>query len=303
MSPAGITRWPAGHAEQALGLGAGQFPFDSHFVDVGDTAMHFIDEGRGPVLLMVHGNPTWSFVYRHLVARLRQEFRCIAVDLPGFGLTPAPAGFDYRPDSHAERLARLVRQLGLQGATLVAHDWGGPIGLAAAQACPQALERFVLGNTWAWPVAGQWHFEWFSALMGGALGRFMAPRWNLFVNGVLPRATRRGRLAPQVLQAYRAPFQRRGDWTGTHVLPRSIVGESAFLAGVEGFVRSLDPARVMLLWPDGDIAFRATERDRWRQLLPGVECVPLARCGHYPWEEAPGEASDAILSWFDSTGR
>jgi haloalkane dehalogenase len=104
------------------------FPFESRFVDIDGHSIHYVDEGSGPTLLFLHGNPTWSFDYSKVIESLRPEFRCIAVDYPGFGLSVAAPGYRYLPNEHAQVIGGFVEALALSGATLVAHDWGGPIG-------------------------------------------------------------------------------------------------------------------------------------------------------------------------------
>jgi haloalkane dehalogenase len=293
-------------AETELGLQRGLYPFESKFLDWQGTRLHYIDEGGrpgGPVLFMLHGNPTWSFLYRHLVATLGTRFRCIAMDLPGFGLSRPAPGFSHLPEAHRDHVVALLHHLDLTSATLVAHDWGGPIGLAAALAAPKRLTRFVLGNTWAWPVNGNLHFEWFAALMGGPLGRWAARRFNLFVNGVMPAFMRRGALPRAVMHAYRAPFRRSGDVTGTHVLPACITASRAFLTELEDGLRVLDGQRFLFLWPDRDIAFRATELRRWQVRFPAAKVIGIKRCGHFLWEEAAEEAAAAIIAWHGDAPR
>ena len=286
------------HAEEALGLAPGSFPFASHFLETGGARLHFVDEGQGPVLFMLHGNPAWSFLFRKLIDGLSDRFRCVAMDLPGFGLSSPPDGFSFRPEDHVPFVVALLDHLAIEDGTLVANDWGGPVGLAAALAAPTGLTRFVLGNTWAWPVNGDRHFEWFSALMGGPVGRWGARRFNLFVNGVVPAAMRRGRLPRGVMDAYRAPFRKSGDTTGTHVFPACITDSHDFLAGLEAGVGALDGRRFLFVWPDQDIAFQDKELARWRVMLPGAAVVPVARCGHFVWEEAAEDAIAAITGWW-----
>lgn len=285
------------HAEAALGLAPELFPFESHFFDAGGARLHYVDEGSGPCLFMVHGNPTWSFLYRKLIVALRGRFRCVAIDLPGFGLSRPAPGFGYRPEDHVPLVGALLDELGLEDAILVAHDWGGPIGLAAALAAPRRLTRFVLGNTLAWPVVGDLHYEMFAATMGGPLGRWAAQWFNFFVNGFMPFAMRRGPLPTAVLDAYRAPFRRSRDLTGTYVFPAAVTRSSEFLRTLEAGVQRLDGRDFLFVWPDGDIAFRAAELARWRRMLPAAAVVPVARCGHFVWEEAADEAVAAILAW------
>lgn len=289
------------HAEQVLGLVPGSFPFESHFCEVRNARIHYVDEGRGQALFMIHGNPTWSFLYRHVIGALRPHYRCVAIDLPGFGLSEPPDGFNFEPAEHADIVAALAAKLEIEDATLIAHDWGGPIGLAVALAEPRRLTRFALGNTWAWPVNGDWHFEWFSRLMGGPFGRFGARHWNLFVNGVMMQSMRRGALGADIRHAYRAPLRDPSRRTGTYVFPASILGSHDFLRAIEVRLVSLDGARFLFLWPDGDIAFRSAELERWQSLLPAAETFHLRNCGHYIFEEAGPECAEAIAGWLART--
>lgn len=108
------------------------FPYESRFLELDGCRLHYVDEGRGPILLLLPGNPTWSFLYRHLVVRLRHRFRCVAVDYPGFGLSSSRPGYGFTPAEHAAVVEQVVAELGLDSFTPVVHDWGGPIGLAVA---------------------------------------------------------------------------------------------------------------------------------------------------------------------------
>jgi haloalkane dehalogenase len=273
-------------AERRFDLPAGTFPFHSRFCQIGDARLHYVDEGSGPVLFMLHGNPTWCFVYRHIIMALRPNYRCVALDLAGFGLSQPPPAFSYRPQDHARLVAAFLRALDLKHTTLVAHDWGGPIGLWAMGATTDRITRLCLGNTWAWPVNGDLHFEWFSRLMGGAVGRLLNDRYLAFVNLVMPAAMRRRRLSATEMAAYRAPFAERGSRRPLHVFPRQITGAGRWLADLEQTAKSF-AGPVGLIWPEADIAFRRKELARWRRSLPQAEVVTLERCGHFLWEDAP----------------
>ena len=127
------------------------YPFDSRWFDSSVGVLHYVDEGEGRPLLLLHGNPTWSFLYRHLIRELRDGFRCIAVDYPGFGLSERPPGYAYTPAEHARVIGELVDSLQLDGFILMGHDWGGPIGTSLAAARAERIAGLVLGNTWFWP--------------------------------------------------------------------------------------------------------------------------------------------------------
>src|SRR5512133_3021901 len=111
------------------GLDRSEYPFASHYLQLPMGRMHYIDEGHGSPIVMVHGTPTWSFLYRHLVKRLAADYRCLAPDNLGFGLSNKPAGWSYTPQAHADNLRAFIESLGLRDVTLVVHDFGGPIGL------------------------------------------------------------------------------------------------------------------------------------------------------------------------------
>ena len=284
------------HAEQTLDLEPGSFPFQSHFCKAGGANVHYVDEGRGPTLFMVHGNPTWSFLYRHVILALRPHYRCVAIDLPGYGLSEPPHGFSFRPQDHAVVVSALLAEIGIDDATLIAHDWGGPIGLAAAIAQPGRLTRFVLGNTWAWPVNGDFHFEWFSKLMGGPIGRFAANRFAIFINGVMPTSMRRRKLTKEEMKAYRAPFAHGRTRRPMYVFPEQITAAGEWLGKLEKGISNFK-GPVGFIWPDSDIAFRDKELNHWRRIYPHASVMRLSNCGHFLWDDAPEESTEALRSW------
>ncbi|WP_375335526.1 alpha/beta fold hydrolase [Halorussus sp. MSC15.2] len=130
-----------------------RYPFDANWLDLPEGRVHYADEGEGRPVVMLHGNPTWSFLYRHLLGGLSDEYRCVVPDLLGFGLSekPSPSSFSYRPADHARVVERLFDALDLQDAVVVGHDWGGPLGLDYATRNPDAVSEIVLMNTWMWP--------------------------------------------------------------------------------------------------------------------------------------------------------
>ena len=138
------------------------FPFASRWFDSSVGRVHYVDAGTGPAILFFHGNPTWSFLYRGIIARLRYRFRCIAPDYPGFGLSDRPPGYGYTPEEHARVMVEMVNHLGLDDFLVMGQDWGGPIGLAVAVAAPERVRGLVFGNTWFWPelLPQQWLFSW-----------------------------------------------------------------------------------------------------------------------------------------------
>jgi haloalkane dehalogenase len=145
------------------------YPFAHHWLPLpGGERMHYVDEGAGEPMLFVHGTPSWSFEWRHLIRGLSSTHRCIAPDLPGFGLSSRPRDLAYTPEAHAEALRAFVRGLRLTGFTLVVHDFGGPIGLPLALDPELGVRRLVVLNSWMWRVDDDPAMARASRLLGGA---------------------------------------------------------------------------------------------------------------------------------------
>src|SRR5262245_59834923 len=275
---------------------------EDRYVDLAGAArVHYLEAGRGEPLLMLHGNPTWSFLYRHLIFWLSDRFHCIAPDYPGFGLSTAPPGYVFTPREHSQVIERFVDALGLDDMTLMVHDWGGPIGLGFAGRRPERVRRLIIGNTWAWPITGDPHFERFSRFLGGPVGRFLIVHGNVFLNVFLRRGVRRRkRLPPEVMAMYHRPFRRRADRLPMAIFPREISGSGAYLAEVEAGLARLRDRPTLIVWGTDDIAFRPKERERFEALFPRHQTVLLERAGHYIQEDAPEDIIAAIRSWDDA---
>ena len=273
-----------------------EYPFESHVLEIDGNHIHYIDTGDGPILVFVHGNPVWSFEYRNVVKALQPSFRCIAVDLAGFGLSEAAPTFSHLPIAQSEVLAQLIQRLDLRDYSIVVQDWGGPIGLSAAFVAPERLSGIVISNTWAWPVNGNPGFEKFSSLMGGPIGRFGSRYFNTFVNVVLPVSHKRRRLSRAEKMHYRKalPAGRRAP---TWILPKQIIASREFLAALEVRLPELSALPALIVWGDKDDAFQAPELARWQQLLPNAKTVVLEGVGHFAPSEAPAEFATAIREW------
>ncbi|MFN2375954.1 MAG: alpha/beta fold hydrolase [Candidatus Binatia bacterium] len=274
------------------------FPFRSRYLEVDGNRIHYIDEGSGPVLLCLHGNPTWSFVYRDIVRALTPYRRCIALDYPGFGLSTARPDFDFRPRSHRDVVSAFVDALGLDEMTLFVQDWGGPIGLGVAVRNPERVTGLVIANSWAWPVAGDPHFEYFSTLMGGRLGGWLIPNLNFFVNVLIPLGTRRTMLSRKVMTAYRRPFPTPDSRRPMHIFPREIIASRRYLEELEQSLTLLSHLPALILWGDRDFAFRSREREKFEQMFPNHHTHILQGAGHYVQEDAAAEIARTIRDWW-----
>ena len=140
-------------------LDKSEYPFTSNYVDINRHKFHFIDEGQGETILFVHGTPSWSFDNRKIIKELRKDYRCIAFDHIGFGLSDKPEVYDYSTQNHSSTLEKFVTNLQLSNITLVVHDFGGPIGLNFAINFPDKIKRIIILNSWLWDSSASVEFN------------------------------------------------------------------------------------------------------------------------------------------------
>lgn len=275
-TPASDVSWIDGEA----------YPFASRFLEVDGGRMHYVDEGSGPVVVLVHGTPTWSFLWRRLVRDLARDHRVIAMDHVGFGLSDKPAGWTYTPAAHAANVGRLLDALDLDDVTLVVHDFGGPIGLGAALDRPERVSRLVLMNTWMWALDER--AEKLSKIVAGPLGRYLYFQRNASAKRLIPWAmARKDALTAEVHRHYTHPFPtpelREAPWR----LGVELGGSGAWYGSLWERRAALAELPALLLWGMKDPTFAPDDLRRWQEALPNARTVELPDVGHFPQEEAP----------------
>jgi pimeloyl-ACP methyl ester carboxylesterase len=267
-----------------------QYPFTSHELSLAGLRYHYLDEGSGEPLLMVHGNPTWSFYWRNLIRELRSDYRCIAVDHIGCGLSDKPEPYPYTLAQHVDNLVRLIESLDLRNVTLLVHDWGGAIGLGAALRVPQRFARLVLFNTGAFPPP-------FVPLRIRAcrtplLGTWAMRQLNLFARAALTMATEKPeRMTPVVKAGLLAPYDNWANRVAIDAFVRDIPFTRAHptwqvLTNIEAALSSLADRPVQMIWGMRDWCFRPSCLDRFLTHFPAAEVHRLADAGHYVIEDA-----------------
>ncbi|KAA0024042.1 alpha/beta fold hydrolase [Antrihabitans cavernicola] len=278
------------------------FPFESRFVELDGNVVHYVDEGSGPILLMLTGNPVWSFVYREVIVALRDRFRCIAVDFPGFGLSTGAPGFGYRAQDHADLLVSFLDWLDLSQVTLVGHNWGGPFGLYAAQQRPGMFERLVLSNTWAWPLNGDPSSEVFSRGMGNAIGRAVIRRSNLLVKFYIPASHKRRKLSDAEMAHYHHAMPTPERRHPCAVLPGELVGAREFFTYLAENLGAVEQLSTLIVWADSDPIFTDKYRKRLEASFPNHSTTVLRGTGHFLQSDAPAEFVEAIDGWWAELG-
>ncbi len=257
--------------------------------------VHYVDEGTGEALLFVHGTPTWSFEYRHLLRALIGRYRCIAPDHLGFGKSSRPASFAYTPEAHAVVLKEFVDRLGLDRFTLVVHDFGGPIGLPLALSHDSRVARVVILNSWAWPLDDD-PIASGAKLAGGPIGRLLYKYANASLKMIMPSAYGdRKKLTPEIharyLDVFRDPDSRV---LVLHALAKALLRSRAHYQSLLDRIGELRNRPVLIVWGARDSALKPHQLAKWQTLLPDAKVVEIAHAGHWPHEEAPDEVIGAI---------
>jgi cis-3-alkyl-4-acyloxetan-2-one decarboxylase len=274
------------------------YPFSPHEIRVNGYRLHYVDEGQGPPLVLVHGNPTWSFYWRELIAALRPQFRVIAIDHLGCGLSDKPQNYPYRLQNHIDNLSQLVEQLDLREVTLVAHDWGGPIGLGAALKSPQRFARFVILNSAAFRSP---HIPWQIRLARApVLGTLANRGLNAFLRGALRTALEKHEnMTAAVRAGYLAPYR---SWHNRVAIDRFVkdiprtAGHPSYetLLRIEHGLPTLADKPWLLLWGVRDWCFHEWYLERFLEFVPQAEVHRFADAGHLLMEDKPAEVVQLV---------
>jgi haloalkane dehalogenase len=271
------------------------YPFRSRWLDLPAGRLHYVDEGDGEPVVLVHGTPDWSFLWRHVIRALAPRRRCVAMDHLGFGLSDKPAGWSYRPEDHAAHVRALVEHLGLGAPAWVVHDFGASIGLACALERAEPPGAVVVLNGWLWAFDRDRRARRVLRLLTSPPGRLLYLRANLSARVLLPRAFgERARLTAAVHRQYLAPFPTPREREGPWGMARGALASAAWLESLWARRARLAGARALLLWGMRDPACGPAYLERWREALPQAEVVTFPRAGHFPQEEEPSEVARRI---------
>jgi|tagenome__1003787_1003787.scaffolds.fasta_scaffold20798596_2 pimeloyl-ACP methyl ester carboxylesterase len=277
----------------------GTFPFEPHYVQAGEVRLHYVDEGPAdsPPLLMLHGNPTWSYMYRRPIELLSgRGHRCIAFDHMGFGRSDKPAEpRRYILSNHVSNAIALVDALDLRDVTLVMHDWGGPIGLGALLERPDRFRALVAMNTWAWELPS-FLPGFLRQFRTDGLGEILALAGNLVVESIPGGMVRRD-VDEGMMDAYRAAHPDYWSRLGTLAFIRDVpLTENDVSAPLMGHIHESLPdidLPLHIVWGMRDRVFVPAFVNEWQALFPGSECTELD-AAHYLVEDRPDEVAEAI---------
>jgi haloalkane dehalogenase len=273
------------------------YPFTSYTLNLDSYRYHYLDEGQGDPLVMVHGNPTWSFYYRNLIIELKKSHRCVVPDHMGMGKSDKPQNYSYTLSQHIDNLESLVDKLGLKNITLVLHDWGGAIGMGFAVRQPQKVKRLVLFNTAAFlseriPIR-------LRLCRVPFLGTLAIRVFNGFALAAIKMACKnKDRMTDQVRAGYLEPYNnfsnRIANLRFVQDIPMTSDAPSySVIKNIEDNLDQFASLPIMIAWGAKDFVFNKQFLNKWRQIFPDAEVHLVPDAGHYVLEDA----HERIIPW------
>lgn len=268
------------------------YPFRSHFLNLDGNNLHYVDEGQGQPILMLHGNPTWSFYYRNLIKTFSPNFRTVVPDHIGCGLSDKPQDYDYSLETHIQNAYKLIKFLDLKDIILVVHDWGGAIGMGLVTRYPELFSRIVILNTAAYPSE---HIpQRINLLRQGKMGEWLTRKLNLFAWPATFMTTHKP-LPRMIKEGYLLPYN---SWESRVAVARFVQDipmekdHKTFktLSEIERKLPSLKHPK-LILWGGKDFCFNRHFFEKWLEIYPDASAHWYAKAGHYVLEDALEDVS------------
>lgn len=284
------------------------YPFESQYVEIGGHNYHYIEEGNGDPIILLHGNPSWSFYYRELILKLSSKYHCYAPDHIGMGLSDKPDddNYNYTLPQRVEDLKQFLEAKGISNnITLILHDWGGIIGMSYARQNPDSIKKIVLLNTAAFHLPEKKKFPlmlWFSRTM---LGAFFVRAFNSFSKGATIIGVKRVKMSKEIRRAYCAPYN---SWENRIATLRFIQdiplkkGDPGYdyVSDVENHLHLFNNTPILIAWGMKDVVFDKHFLNTWIDYLPHSKVHQFEDCGHYILEDAQEEIGQLIIDFLDT---
>jgi haloalkane dehalogenase len=286
------------------------YPFTGKRLDLDGLSYHYLDEGSGAPVVMVHGNPSWSFYYRNLVTALRDRYRCIVPDHIGCGLSDKPSDdrYDYTLSRRVDDLEQLLDSLGVtKNITLVVHDWGGMIGMAYAVRHPERIARLVILNTGAFHLPKTKPFPLgLRICRDSALGTLLVRGFNAFSAGASYVGCKRNPMTPELRALYQFPYNSWQNRIATLRFVQDIPlspGDRGYelISAVSNGIGQFSNLPMLICWGEQDFVFDRHFLAEWRQRFPDAEVHSYPDCGHYILEDAKEDLVPLISGFLDRT--
>lgn len=275
-------------------LDQNEYPFEHHFHTINGQRLHYIDEGRGETILFVHGTPSWSFDFRKVIKILSSNFRCIAIDHIGFGLSEKPAHYDYSTINHSKTLEHFVMAKELENITLVMHDFGGPIGFNFAIKHPKKVARLVVLNSWLWSAKEDPDFIKFSKILRSPLLPFLYRYLNFSPKFILPQSFGEHKLSKSLLKQFTKPFGDRTQRNGALAFARSLLNDQDWFESLWSEKDAIARKSTLFVWGMKDPVIKPKNLEKFVSEFRNSKTVKLETAGHFPQEEQGEIVAESI---------
>ncbi|OKL41930.1 alpha/beta fold hydrolase [Pontibacter flavimaris] len=275
-----------------------EYPFKSQYIELEAGRMHYIDEGEGPAIVMIHGTPSWSFMYRNLIKILRKNHRCIALDMIGFGLSDKPKDWSYKPRAHAINFVQLMEHLQLKDITLLVHDFGAPIGLAYAIRYPENVRGVVMLNSWTWSLSKHQTFTKASKYLVGPLGKFLHSKLNVSTNVLIHELFKDEDDLPEpIKKQYIKGLGEPEEPVRNLACARELVGASKWYEELWKERKKIQSIPTLILWGERDKLIKIEALQRWRKFFHECYVIPFEDGGHFLQEENAEEIAAYVSNF------
>jgi pimeloyl-ACP methyl ester carboxylesterase len=278
-------------------LDKSEYPFGSCYHDIDGHQLHYIDEGKGEIVLFVHGTPSWSFEYRNVIRKLKSGYRCVAVDHMGFGLSDKPGHYDYSTQNHGKTLERFILEKSLDEITLVVHDFGGPIGMNFAIRHPEKIKRLVILNSWLWSSRSDPDFFKMSKLLKNPLLPFLYRYLNFSPKFLLPLSFGDKKLPKHLVSQYSKPFANKTQRNGALAFARSLLNDQEWFEELWDNRKPISGKPTLFIWGMKDPVLKPHHLEKFVSGFSNSSTLTLETCGHFPQEEQPESVLNAMISF------
>ena len=283
------------------------FPFAPHYHDIDGFQMHFVDEGNGEPIVLLHGDPSWGYLYRKFIPVLSRRHRCIVPDHMGMGKSGVPQEpYPYRLEHHIANLENLLLHLDIHNSTLVLHDWGGPVGLGFATRHPERIKRLVLMNTWSFAPWPGGPFPRLLDMIRSARGeKFVLEKNGYLEPALLGTTFHTENLTQVVMDAYRAPFptpeSRLAMLCWSRDIPVSEKGPSyAEMKRIEQGLLHFANIPILLVWGMKDPVLSEPVLRMWQRIYPHATTYQIEDASHFLQEDAAERIVHCLEEFLDT---
>lgn|SRR5574341_1264818 len=283
-------------------LGDAEFPFTSRKLAIDGHLIHYVDEGAGPTMVFVHAGPAWSFVYRDLIVRLREQFRCVALDFPGTGLSLATAGYRPSLEACAAVFGAFIRALDLRRITLVTHDVGTPVALGAAVRMPERVATLSITEGFGWALADENpRIARSLRIVGSRPVGVLNDAFNLLARVTASGAGLGRNLSVEGRRAFLGPYREPAVRRNAAAMLRDAAHASEYLRRLDSELSAvLGDRPVLLVFGSASPTVKEKFPERWRKRYPNAELLLVGNGHHFPMNDAPGFVAGAIRRWWTS---